>query len=503
MNAVIYPRVSSLKQLDGTSLEVQERACREWCDSKGVYVEMVFLERGESAKTADRKELQAALAYVKARQDIDYFVVHKIDRFARRSQDFFNLRAELAGVGCKLVSVTEPLDDSPAGRFMEGMLSLQAQFDNEVRAERSKAGMVEVVKRGGWAWPAPRGYKVAKIDGMPTLVQDEKVAPLVRLLFERCLSTDGLLNYTELGEYAYDIGLRSRTGKRLAKSTLIKILANPAYASRGRTCLAAGGIFEGNWESIISLAMFNRVRDILGGKAQNYRKVDKKAFILDGFVRCAYCDKLMQGYYATGRKGRKYPYFKCSKCKGQNISLNKLHLEFEYFLERMRVDEEYMKDYGEFIKRELASMGFEATKVRNARSEARQKLERDQSKLLELLMRGTLTDAVYNKKMDEINTGLAELKLQSDDFEYEIRDIDATIRFLTRIAVEPRKIWSKASDSLKLDLQRLWLDGEIYFDKHAPNRTTLTLKEPTTSKEIAGSCAVWHAWRDSNPLPPV
>ena len=497
MNAVIYPRVSSLKQVDGTSLDTQERACRDWCDQNGVYVEMVFLERGESAKTADRKQLQAALAYVKARKDIDCFVVHKIDRFARRSQDFFNLRAELAEAGCKLVSVTEPLDDSPAGRFMEGMLSLQAQFDNEVRAERSKAGMTEVIKRGGWAWVAPLGYKVARLNGLPTLVQDKKKAPLVKMLFERCLQTDTLINYTELCNYAYEIGLRTRSGKKIAKSTLMGMLTNPVYISRGRTKLS-NGLYDGQWEKLIPLRLWNQVQERLRNCNKNYRKIDKTGFILDGFVKCAKCGRVMLGYYATGRKGRKYPYFKCNKCNGQNVSLTKLIQEFEYFLDRMRVDKDFMRDYSDFIRRELAGMGYEATRVRNARTTALQKLQKDQNKMFDLLMRGTLTEDIYNEKMKELKAEIDILKLQGDENEEEIQDIDATIRYLTRIALEPRKIWSNASDTMKLDLQRLWIPSGIHFNKQAEARTTLTLKEPTTSEEIIGSCSVWLPRLDSN-----
>ena len=57
VNGVIYCRVSSKEQIEGTSLESQEAACREYARSKGIQVLRTFVEQGESAKFADRTQL--------------------------------------------------------------------------------------------------------------------------------------------------------------------------------------------------------------------------------------------------------------------------------------------------------------------------------------------------------------------------------------------------------------------------------------------------------------
>jgi DNA invertase Pin-like site-specific DNA recombinase len=56
MNGVIYCRGSSREQIEGTSLESQEAACREYARSKDIRVLKVFVEQGESAKFADRTQ---------------------------------------------------------------------------------------------------------------------------------------------------------------------------------------------------------------------------------------------------------------------------------------------------------------------------------------------------------------------------------------------------------------------------------------------------------------
>ena len=63
MNAVIYCRVSSKEQVEGTSLESQELACRDFARRNSLDVLQVFVDRGESAKFADRPQLLEMLAF--------------------------------------------------------------------------------------------------------------------------------------------------------------------------------------------------------------------------------------------------------------------------------------------------------------------------------------------------------------------------------------------------------------------------------------------------------
>ncbi len=60
VGAVIYIRVSTKEQTENLSLPTQLRACEEYCRREGLEVLERFKEEGESAKTADRTELQRA-----------------------------------------------------------------------------------------------------------------------------------------------------------------------------------------------------------------------------------------------------------------------------------------------------------------------------------------------------------------------------------------------------------------------------------------------------------
>src|SRR5947207_2139697 len=96
MRAVIYCRVSSKDQVDNLSLPTQEKACAEYCQRQGWEVNRVFVERGESAKTANRTELKNLLEYCRTKKGlVGCVVVYSLSRFARAQFDHVVLRAQL------------------------------------------------------------------------------------------------------------------------------------------------------------------------------------------------------------------------------------------------------------------------------------------------------------------------------------------------------------------------------------------------------------------------
>ncbi|HJP64208.1 MAG TPA: recombinase family protein [Mucilaginibacter sp.] len=188
--AVIYCRVSTKEQVDeGNSLISQERLCREYALKEGFDIIEVFIEKGESAKTAKRKELNRLLTFCTTKKDsIQAVIAYKVDRISRNMTDYSNIKVRLKKWGVVIKSVTEFFEDTPAGRFMENIIANVGQFDNDVRTERSIGGMKEATQEGRYVWTAPLGYSNAKVDGKSTIVPNS-MAPLIREVFERIASS--------------------------------------------------------------------------------------------------------------------------------------------------------------------------------------------------------------------------------------------------------------------------------------------------------------------------
>src|SRR5258707_2573107 len=181
VGAVIYIRVSTKEQAENLSLSTQLKACEEYCDRQTFHILARFREEGESAKTADRTELQKLLQFCRTNKgNVQFVVVFNLTRFARDKYDHFALRAHLKSLGISLRSATEPIDDTSTGKLMEGVLAAFAQFDNDVRSERTRAGMRAALELGRWTFPAPLGYLNAPKWSSASLVHDPERTALVQ-----------------------------------------------------------------------------------------------------------------------------------------------------------------------------------------------------------------------------------------------------------------------------------------------------------------------------------
>jgi site-specific DNA recombinase len=135
----IYLRVSTLEQAqkdqdpEGYSIPAQREACRRKADSLDADVVAEFIDRGESARSADRPQLKAMLAKLKTDKDIDYVIVHKVDRLARNRDDDFSINLAIRAAGTQLVSATENIDATPSGKLMHGIMATIAEFYGTVR----------------------------------------------------------------------------------------------------------------------------------------------------------------------------------------------------------------------------------------------------------------------------------------------------------------------------------------------------------------------------------
>jgi site-specific DNA recombinase len=159
MKGIIYVRVSSGEQVQGTSLEFQTEQCTKYCNEKGIEIVQIFTEEGESAKTAERTQLLKALEYCrKNKGKVDAFVVLKVDRFARNTEDHFGVRKILFDYGVTLHSVTEPIGNSPTEKFIETVLAASAEFDNAIRSQRCVDGMSTKFNQGIYPMKPPVGY---------------------------------------------------------------------------------------------------------------------------------------------------------------------------------------------------------------------------------------------------------------------------------------------------------------------------------------------------------
>lgn len=435
VKAILYPRVSDPRQVDNTSLEFQTDQCRRWCDANGYETVKVFLEEGRSAKaTEHRKTLREALEFIRQQKGaIDAFVVYRIDRFTRQTRDFLALRDTLTILGCRMISVTEPLDDSPAGRMMGTFLAGIAQFDNEVRAERSRAGMKALAEQGCWVWVPPLGYATGRTAaGKPLIVPDADTAPIVRSALQMFASGGYTQEY--LRQMVNHSGLRSRYGKAISRQSFRQLVENPVYAGWIVSKLTGPKPVRGNWEPLIDQATFDMIQGLLGKSTQEGRKhiQDRAEFVLKGFVDCESCGKPLTASWSRGRSKR-YPYYHCKSCRHQSAPMRVLDAEFEEMLELCRVSDGFVRMFRKIVLDDLKSEIQEADSRRRTKAKSKAGLQRKKERLLDLLMSGTIDDATYRERQKKLQVDLSLVLMDEREAETEF---DVIGRISTYAATE-------------------------------------------------------------------
>lgn len=167
-SAVSYVRVSTTAQAqrararDGFSIPAQREANKRHAHSLGALVVAEFIERGASARSSARPELQRMLTYV-AEHKVDYVIVHKLDRLARSRADDVALTEQIRSAGARLVSTTEAISDTPDGRLLHGIMAAIAEFYSHNLSLEVTKGMRQKVTQGGTPGRAPLGYRNVRI----------------------------------------------------------------------------------------------------------------------------------------------------------------------------------------------------------------------------------------------------------------------------------------------------------------------------------------------------
>ncbi len=439
--AVIYVRVSSEEQTHGFSLSTQEKACREFCHRNGWDVLKVFKDEGASAKTANRPYLKLMQEFcMKNPGKVGYVVVWKVDRFARNQQDHFELKAYFTLLKIELRSATEAIGSSPMERFSEGVLSAVAQYDNDVRRERTLTGMRAKAIDGYWPVGAPWGYKNDK--DKKIIYPDPERAPIVKFIFEEYAR--GTIKIADLTRKVRTLGAKSKHGLKMGSQLIYKILRNPIHC--GRIVIRRWGVeVMGKHDAIISEALFDDVQDLLDGKknANKVRTRDHPEFPLRG-VLCDECGCAISGGFSRGKMGKLYAYYGCRKkgCpKKGSIKKSTLEGAFTAFLKSVTPDDNFLEALAEAI-----SVVYETVErdnvVQNRKFDSElEKLDKQLDGLVDMRLKGMIDDGDYYKQSDRRKATKRELEIERSQLVSTDASVEADIKFGISLLKELPEIW--------------------------------------------------------------
>lgn len=463
--AVIYTRVSTVDQVENQSLEGQERACRDWCQRRGIEVDSVFTERGQSAKTRDRTELIRMLEHCrKNRGRIDCLVIFAVSRLSRDEYDYKSLKVALLKLGITVCSVTETFDDTPHGRVLETMLAAFAQFDNDVKSQLTTERMREAAQRGRWVFQAPLGYRVTgKKAPEPSLEPDPGTAELVRRAFEEIAS--GRSTRAALPSRLAVLGLRSRNGKALSAQAVHRLLGNKVYA--GWVEIPKWGILcRGDFPAIVDQNTFDRSQQPGRGRPRTRRRRDHPDFPLRRFVRCAKCATPLTAGMVQGR-AKKYPYYWCRRVGqcGLNIRADALEELFAQELEAMQPRPDMMRAFKEAVLEVWSARHREVRELRVRLGGQVKRIQEQQQKLMHAYVyQNAIDQTLYEVESGRLAQDLALTRMELHEAELEELDVEGILNYAESLLLNAAATWKKSEADAKRRLQSFLLPDGVSFD---------------------------------------
>ena len=209
MNAVIYARYSSDNQRE-ESIEGQLRECKEYADQNGITVVRTYIDRALSAKTDSRPQFQQMI-HDSATHTFEAVLVWKLDRFSRNRYDSAHYKRILKNNRVHVVSVTEPISNTPEGIMLESLLEGMAEYYSAELAEKVSRGHKENALKAKFnGGPVPLGYR---IDSEHHYQIDPTTAPVVQEAFQRYAAGESGRSHTGTVHCYYKCGTRKRSGR--------------------------------------------------------------------------------------------------------------------------------------------------------------------------------------------------------------------------------------------------------------------------------------------------
>src|SRR5439155_26818641 len=147
---VALARVSSREQeREGFSLEVQEDALKRYATQAGGEIAKLFRIAETASKTDERKTFRELVSYAKKNAGLlDGLLFYKVDRAARNLFDYVELERLESQYEIPFISVSQPTDQTPAGRMQRRVLASMASFYTEQQSIDVQEGLARRVQAG-------------------------------------------------------------------------------------------------------------------------------------------------------------------------------------------------------------------------------------------------------------------------------------------------------------------------------------------------------------------
>ena len=416
--AVAYGRFSSNNQRE-ESIDAQLRAIEDYCERNDIQLVDIYTDEAQSATTDNRDDFKVMIDNIlKGKIRVDAVLVHKFNRFARNKYDSALYKKRLRDIGIKVISVTQPIDDSPEGRILESLIEAMDQYYSENLSLEVKKGMLENALKGKHTG----GGKLLglSVDSEGYYYPDENAHIVKRIFKEFAEGVPKMKIVERLNREGY----RNQYGRPFNVRTIYDILQNEKYIGNyvyqhtQTETVRLDGIIK---EPIIDIGLWEVVQK--KRQTKNKPKYRKRKYFMTGKMRCAVCGFTYCG--AGGKKTGNTAYYKCQgKIKNRN-GCNNTSLNKEYY-ESLVTDTITKNILTDNAIENIAAMVLEQLdKDRKSPLTPTAKLKKQldkvkekQTKLMELYLDGGMDRAILDEKNSALKSERTRLEEEIEKNDY-------------------------------------------------------------------------------------
>ncbi len=438
-NYLALARVSSEEQEHGFSLDIQEDALREWAAKNSAGIAKMYRVAETAHKSEKRKTFHEMLDYArKNKERVDGLLFYKVDRAARNMKDWIDLVDLRDKHGIEIVCITEPFDETPAGKLNSNMLAAISQFYSDQLSIRTAEGVERRVRTGLFSGRAPYGYKNYRENGRGLIRVNPEQADNIRRIFNlyafHSHSLDSLVTALRDEGRIY-----SEKHPEFVRSKLYGILTDRSYIGEVEF---RGQWLEGKHEPLIDLSTFDRVQVLLGNKTHHRHD----SVYGNGLITCGHCGRPV--LCETKRKGgREYQYYRCTNYnKGEHprerttgIELDKQTLAL---FDTLKItDKEVLQWLQRVIRAKMQSeVADNSAQLREITRQLDQ-INKDRDSLLTLRVHGEIEADTFARKDGELRSLSKRLNLRLEGQQQQKTEIGDTAMKVLELSQHLKEKW--------------------------------------------------------------
>lgn len=347
----IYARKSSESEdRQMASIDSQIEELKKLADQQGGLEIVDILFESKSAKAPGRPVFNKMLERIH-KGEANGIICWKLNRLARNPIDGGQISWLLQQSIIKhITTYGRSYYPSDNVLMMAVELGMANQFIRDLSTD-TKRGLKSKAERGWYPTYTTLGYieNPLKKKGEKEILNDPERYDLVKKIFEVMLT--GQHTPPQVLKMANeDWGLRTKAGKKVARSTIYRILSDPFYYGEYEFPKGSGNWYNGNHNPMVKKEDFEKIQRIIGKK--NKSRAKSLDFPFRGPILCGECGALITAENKVKRQKNGnihlYTYYHCTKRKNPNCTQgsildNELEKEINKVFEQIEIPASFHK----------------------------------------------------------------------------------------------------------------------------------------------------------------